>query len=70
MIDPGLRAVVSEDGERILLTIYGMSSSAIIAEMELSVLQAVSLASELTRAACALLWNEEINQSHQESEAK
>lgn len=70
MSDSGLRAVVSEDSERILLTIYGMSSSAIIAEMELSVLQAVRLASELTRGACALLWNEEINQTPQERAAK
>lgn len=52
MSDRGERAVVSDDGDRILLMIYAMHSARTLAEVEMAPMIALRLANELTRAAC------------------
>jgi hypothetical protein len=56
MTDAGERAVVYDDGERIMLVIYAMHAAKQLAEVEMEPLVALTLAQELLRAANLHLW--------------
>jgi hypothetical protein len=56
MTDIGERAIVSDDGEHIMLVIYAMHAAQQLAEVEMDPLVALKLAQELLRAAYRHLW--------------
>jgi hypothetical protein len=56
MSDAGERAVVYDDGQQIKLVMYAMHAAKPLAEVEMSPIIALRLASELLRSASHHLW--------------